>query len=677
METWKNGEEDAKDGKIPPERKAARMVEQGPRGDLHVWYAEQHVYEHWDWKKVKKYEKGKDEQGLVAYYGDPYRDNELVSEEELVLMTQCEFPNREMLAMKVYCDGLHSLLILVYKDMEKDSTFFEIRSKQSIQRHGFPVYMRGNLLIKVGKPYVAFGSSEGYVLVYKVDVLRDAPLRRANVGGPHSRVFHNFILFNAGHEISSHLQEGQVVFKTALFDHEPLFDIVGSWLVYCPTKKEVQYHKQMHSENSNLTTKSSSLYTPTKLPSSGPLLSRVLSSVSNTAADKLFKLSDLGTKKVHSYLKKKDNFIDKDVSLHSLSSSIGDAFFSTVDTLKKQARAYGENEVIHVIDIANGQTMALFKPPGGVLHLSLSPYDLHLVHASLKGDNLYMWDLCKLPKEVSLVGKFMRGKTSASIQDLVWFVNDNNTENLRGTNFGFGCITKRSGSVHWYNVNYLSGGNEANYPNTFDETSPNIPGKNQFSDSWILPSAKAVKFLKLPGCANVPGDLTQAQHNGSMWRHRKTGLVQLAFMDAENNLRLVSPLNGSHTFKYVLPKSLVSLVAGLESKLVDPWAPLIDPTPIAKMNDETPLSMAEIETAAPYLSFIHDKGIEFATYDFGDEGDAKLFDLFQDFGMEVPVRPLDVPSHVELRSALGLWENDNSASFLASSSTSTNEESVL
>lgn len=642
------------------------------------------MYEHWDWNKTDEYAKAEEDSahGTILIVWSKSSGTPSVSAGDcLVMKTQCVFPDRHVHGMKTYWDGTHALLFLLYRQgSECGSAYIEVRGERT-RTLRVPEYLEGSLLLKVSTTYLTLASENGYVYVMRIDPTSDDVLLHSHYSSLQLRLIRNLVLSNAGREIGNQISDDELVVKTAVFEKEPVFDLVGSWLVYCPTKKEVQYHEQMYLSEGGLAVRHAQapqeLPTPVRLPLSGPLLNRALSSVSNTAADKLFKLSDMGSKTVRSYLKKKDKIIDKDVSLHSISSSIGGVFLSTVDKIKKQAVTFGSHDYVRVMDLENGHTMALFKPPGGVSHLSLSPYDLHLVHANLKGDRLYMWDLCKLPIEVSIVGKFVRGKTSASIRDLVWFFNDNNSEAPSGTNFGFGVITKRSGSVHWYNVNYLSGGNEAsNTPNAFSGGAAAMAYKNQFADSWILPSAKAVKFCKLPGLANVPAEISLAPHCGPMWAKRRNRLLQLAFIDASDNMRLISPLNGSYNFKYVLHSAPVDVSKFKTRSEKHSWVPQFAPETSStnESSDDTPLSQAEIETCEPFLSLINDKSCEFTTYDLGEHSDKKFYELFLEFGMPITERLQRMNLQGDLELASGTSDNENLTSYAMTHSISSNSD---
>lgn len=538
-----------------------------------------------------------------------------------------------------------------------DEAFVEARIGDNVTKYTLPCWFKGSVSkMKVSSEFIVVSAVHGhlYVLKYEREHEHDSNSGRllpANLDGSLKSVFTHCTQPIVLEDLLLELSSSEILLKTATFDSAAVFDVMGTWLVYSPTKSEIDYFKRLQiSKDSAANGRSDkkavakSMYTPVKLPLGNPLLVSMMSSLSNNAFDKLFKLSQFGTKKFRSYMSSSENIIDKDVSLHSISNSIGKALYSTATKLKKQALSSSSNEFVKVIDLRNGQVMATFKPPGGISHLSLSPYDLHLIQVSYRGDNFYMWDLYKLPKEVSLVEKFTRGKTSAKIKDVVWFVNDKNTETLSGTNSGFGCVTKESGSLHWFNINYLFCGNEtSNYPNVINTgLAQKSPASGQFLDSWILPSNKALKFLKLPPASNM------SKSNNGADTNTRSALTQLSFLDSDGSLRLLSPLNGKHTFKYVLPKAPHNFTESTESTNDSNGnshhGPANNGIPIFPRSSETckgrkfdvPLSQTEIETAAPYMSLIKNRKVEILRYDLGDENGDAFFQLFASFGNEIP-----------------------------------------
>lgn len=623
------------------------VVEQGPNGELCIWYPTLSTFELWAWSGQTALSRG-EEDGL-PFYVPAEGENAAAVGDCLQLQSQFTVPGRKVLAMAFMQSEGETYFLNLWRG---ENLYLEIRLGEYFEHYTLPEYLVLGIVMKVSSDFVCISCSEGYIYVLERGPTKDQLLCVPNGDGSLQAAFARCTLPT---KEKDRLEDGadSLLFKTCTSDGDPIFDVVGSWLVYAPTKFEVDYFRQLlHSSDSSsakpkdLKKRRKLLYTPVKLPPAGPLFLRVVSTLSNSAFDKLFQLSEFSTKKFRGYLSRRDKIMDKDVSLHSISSSIGNAMYSTANKLKKHAMALGENEIIKIVDLSSGQIMATFKPPGGISHLSLSAYDLQLVQANYKGDNFYMWDLYKLPTEVSLIGKFVRGKTSANIKQMCWFMNNKNTDTIPGSNSGFGCITKKTGTVHWYNINYLSCGNESkNYPNVLNGVEQDV-SSGQFSDSWLLPSINAVKFCTLPGCSNVPSKVATYSHgHDPVWKKESMKLNQLAFLDSENNLKLVSPLNGKHTFKYILPTKPIELDVDRTCDQTV-WNPalLVKDAPVKKEQEmNTPLSQTEIETCSPYLSIINNKNVEIATYDFAESSDSMegFKQAFETFGMDLPLHVLD------------------------------------
>lgn len=618
------------------------LVKLGPNGEICIWYPLQHTFELWDWI-------GEDTTGTFRF--DPadletkaasslppgYQGDSLHLRSKLVVAGRRV---HDMMFMR--CDDGNVLFLNIFSSLNSPVSL-EVRRDHNVWQLPLPSYLEGDLRLKVSSQYVVVLTPAGYLYVYKYRPGHVCPLVTANKEGNLTNTF-NHSSRPIAEKSGLRMDGTELLLRTATTDEKPIFDIMGSWLVYTPTKVESDYYKQLVSSSDQVASSlqsqklRKSLYTSVKLPVPGPLLYRVVSSVSNSALDNLYKISEMGSKRVRGYLAKSDKIMDKDVSLHSISNSIGSALYSTANKIKKLAMSFGENEIIKVIDLTDGQVMAMFKPPGGVSCVSLSPYDLQLVHANYRGDSFYMWDLYRLPREVSLIGKFTRGKTSAIVQEIVWFVNNKNTEAVRGTNSGFGCITKGLGSIHWYNINYLSCGNKNNNnPNLLSGSRRDSTSEGQFLDSWILPSIKAQSFVKLPECSNMPSSLSSTQSRVVDSDFYKVN--RLAFIDQKNNLRLVSPLNGKHTFKYVLPTKPAASFPQCSPE--ESWNPVLFFRHMGSgdsLDFDTPLSQAEIETCTPFLSLINNKNVEIATYDIEKEDPVSAFyDRIKEFGADIPV----------------------------------------
>lgn len=601
---------DTTNGTTKPEPKGmSKIVEFGPSGEMYIYYPEKKVIELWDWSCPK----------AGTYRGDT-----------LNLIRTVHVLN-SVVAFKVGQFFGNSSLVLSTND---SVCLYDTRSTECAQFR-LPSFFKAPHTIKLSPSMFTIGSANGYIYLFKA------------LQGPRCS-FDFYTLHNIYQNITRPIADKDnittegLLLKACVSNDAPIFDIQGSWFAYCPTKTEMDHQRHLLHSNSNSTKKKGTrrefLFTDVKLPPSGPLLMRVVSSISGSALDKLYAISESGSKTIRDYWLKpkstKSNILEKDVSLHSISNNISQTLYSTANKLKKLARDSGEHKYIRIINLDSGQMIATFKPPSGVSHLSLSPYDLQLVQASAKGDSFYLWDLYRLPKEASLVGKFTRGNTSATISDICWFVNSEGQSLEDATNSGFGCISKKSGSLHWYNINYLSRGNQSNnHPNKLGKKLHQL-SNDQFLDSWVLPSIGASKFVKLPKVANVPARLSE----DSTLDKKLYNMDQLAFYDDRGELRLVSPLNGKHTFKYVLPKECQA-----KDPLKSPGSIFPLPRAADKQEEnnkfENPLSQTEIETCNQYLSIINDKRFELSTFDIDDEKD--VFDYLEEIGLEIPTRKVE------------------------------------
>ncbi|OBA23564.1 hypothetical protein METBIDRAFT_9816 [Metschnikowia bicuspidata var. bicuspidata NRRL YB-4993] len=623
------------------------LVENGPNGEVCIWYEAQHTYEIWNWRAAGPYALHREDGPVHThdFYDAATTGAEPYSGDTLALVSRFEAPGRAVAAMAFVAAENGSIFVSAYA--HAGHFYVEARADSRVQEFLLPAYLLGSdILLKGSLRFVVVSSSSGFLYVLRCIETPDALLEEANCDGSLQAVYSHStrtLVEKYGIEDTS---SSTILLKTATFDGSAIYDIVGTWLVYCPMRMETEYYKSLmrSTDESCLKPKgprtgAGNAYTSVKLPPKGPLFFRAASSLANSAIDRLFKLSQIGTKKVKTYWSPEHSFFDKDVSLHTISTSVSNALYSTASKIKKQADMIGENETVKIIDLSNGQIMATFKPPGGISHLSLSSYDLLLAQATYRGDSFYLWDLYKLPNEVSFVGKFVRGKTSAVIKEIFWFVNNKALDGLPVTNSGFGCISKKTGSVHWYNINYLFCANENdNFPNTMELLPQTIPKNGQFLDSWILPSINAVKLLKLPGFSNMPNNMS---HDGlapslSLDLHRCN---QLAFIDSALNLRLVSPMNGKHTFKYKLNQKPAASIAYSDGPSYSTWNPFAysdTGSCHTQQNFDAPLSQTEIETCNPFPGITKDRNVTISSYAFNSNKRDSFWDYFSTFGNEVP-----------------------------------------
>ncbi|KAG7664212.1 uncharacterized protein J8A68_002275 [[Candida] subhashii] len=618
------------------------IIENGPSGELLILFPNERKLEIWDWSSPSN---DCSSDGDTLFLQNQININlEITTEINVFKLYQ---KSQDEYHVLIICtDGIdyflqsHSFTIHNSVSKANSSCMLNKFNQDTLE-----------FTIKSSSKFICVGNNQGFLSLFEFNQ-ETKEIIPANDGMKLANIWKrscNPIISNPSFQ--GKVSDNELMLRTSVNgDSVPIFDIVDNWLVYSPTKFEYRHLKASndssitrkeipqssfdpivsnYSSNGETAKLKNSMFTPMKLPMSKPLLAKVFSSLSNTALDGLFKLSEVSSAKFKAYMGNNTNSSNKNVepaSINSISKSIGKLLYSTASTtatsLQNSTKNLkpNNNQILCILDLGNDKVMGTFKPPGGVSQVSLSPYDLQLVHANARGDSLYMWDLYRLPVEIEVIGKFIRGKTSGIIEEIFWFVNNydskQNEGDIFGSNSGFGVITKSTGSVHWYNINYLSGSLNNNHPNSFrkkttKQTTAVAPGK--FMDSWILSSFKAKQF------AAIPSDL------------RKENLNQLAIIDNNNYLKLISPLNGQHFYRFELPNCPVS----------SSCVPLLDED--IQMNGDydlfqqppgsksvTPLSQAEIQTCSPFLNLINNNRIEFALL----EQDYETFG--NEFGNQIP-----------------------------------------
>lgn len=615
----------------------ANFIESGPFGELLLVYPESSAIEIWYWIPPQfETVKSQDFSGDTLYF---YGSIEVAGHKKGKKTPDLD-PVSIIHSIKIINGNLKDgyKLLVVYKSEDRFSLEIHnvvLNHSSSFLNQELPLPEFYNeskeLTIKLNQKFIVVGNDEGYLYLYKVDPFTNKFVK-CNVNDQLKNLKKSSCLptlraFN----LTSKILDDEVVFRTSGFNSCPIFDLNNNWLVYSPTKAEYNQIKL-----NNYASNNSKTFTPVKLPNSKPLLNKLLESVSNQALDLLFKLSRFSSGKLNQYWlqgkeknKEKDENLDEtekqyDVTIDSIKTSLNSLFNQTIHSFNETTHnlQMNDNQILKIVDLSNDKILSIFKTPDGISNLSFNPYDLQLVNSNYRGDHFFIWDLMKLPNEVSLLGKFSRGKTSGIIDDIFWFTNNNegddvgaegSTKNslLSGTNSGFGCISKKTGSIHWFNINYLLGNLNNNLPNylgkefpvndNFESTSL---GKS-FLDSWILSSSshKYKKFIKLSNLLNLsPNNIFH--------------LNQLAVLDDHNNLKLISPLNGQNCYKFELPYSIT-----------DPSLTKLDPVVLDFHNldseNSSPLSQMEIETCKPFVNFLNFKNIEYSLYDFETKGEEK------------------------------------------------------
>lgn len=413
----------------------------------------------------------------------------------------------------------------------------------------------------------------------------------------------------------------------------PLFDLCGRWLVYSPTQITSQ-----------------TAYTPVKLPPPGLLLDRILENISSTTASSLKSLSDASVAGLRHYLAKDSQaastnshqakrtgnnviFVGSNTFNLDASGRVGSANTPTMSSLPAALSSFfstqHRSQPIQIIDLETQITVSTFLSPQGLSFLSLSPYDSVLATVSAKGENVFTFDLSFVPRQVSLSGKYVRGKTPAKVSHVEW--------DSKG---GLGIITSDKGSVHWF---------ERQPWNTYESQIGTLAVAGQ---SGVIPNSS--KMWKLSGwnvssMCMIPDAIGNESEFGSFREEtlspaRKLSQASIATENSvhyvkqnkiamlrEGEIVVVDVASGSCSWKYDLPSSPIA-----ETYLLPIFSVTADdcqPKPVqvheakkpvyrslASQGNVEPLSFYEMETCLPY-PFLHtDRHVILATYEASEEG---------------------------------------------------------
>ncbi|CAK9437983.1 uncharacterized protein LODBEIA_P23580 [Lodderomyces beijingensis] len=583
---------------MPKNVRPESIIEEGPDGEIFVFHKCPPVLEIWDAQAA---------------------DHDSASD-TIYLQAQIVLGNDfQLRCFKIVekCQGVYTMVAVV---SVKTFDYIETYALEpgSITLHSSIAlgFVSQSYELRANKSFACVGANDGYIHVFQIDSLQ-LHLKLGNGDSSMSGLQKNHRSALCDQKIAN-LKEDHVVIQTSTCGDCPIFDLVDGWLVYSPVQAEYKYLKAAkrnekprdssaslkadldpittNYNSSQLPRQRLSIFTPMKLPVSAPLYNKVIGSLSKSALDGLFTLSKFSSSKYREYM-------NNELELNKISKSVGTALYTNIQKSSEMLKP-NNNQIVTVLDLRNDKNLATFKPPGGVSAVSLSPYDMQLVTTNVRGDSLYMWDLFRLPKDISLIGKFARGQTAAVIKDIFWF-NKDDGQKQRGSNFGFGCISKASGSVHWYSTDFLSDGDSG--------TKGPLSGKSSRSrrkshdrppTNWTLSSFGAEKFV------NIFGN-------------------QLGVVNGEGTLKLIDASNGENFHEFRLPARAAKEFQNPES--------FTNTTATEGKESLNPISQAEIETCPPFLNLINRNNVEFATYTYNKEE-------LNEFGSVIPSVPISVKS---------------------------------
>lgn len=359
-----------------------------------------------------------------------------------------------------------------------------------------------------------------------------------------------------------------------MLNDDCLFDIQGRFLAYVPADGDDEFN----SEDTHLTRLNVPSY------NSKSVYSRLVENLSNTALDGISNIShnlqkkNLQTNPSQQQQQQQQHDIKKNLKLY-LSSFINGGGSSKDSKSSK----------VILIDLESQRQIACFKPPNGISNLSLSPYNSHLITINSRGNQIYKWDLTKIPNEIDLIDIQIRGKTSSIVGQIHWYSN-----NI------FQILTSQTGSIHSF-----------------------------FTDSnvhnWILPNLEISHIGRIrPYYYSTSATTTnnnKSVKNSSSSSSSSNNNMIIAKSKFSNDIYLID-LNGAYNLKYQLPtlpipRSLlpdyIPIYAVKEITIKTP-----PPQPLVgrKRAGKSSLSQVEIETCVVGEPLVKNRRFEFATYNF-------------------------------------------------------------
>ncbi|AOW06883.1 YALI0F08987p [Yarrowia lipolytica CLIB122] len=417
------------------------------------------------------------------------------------------------------------------------------------------------------------------------------------------------------------------------FPHSaPLLDLQGRWLAYCRDAPDLD-----------------GVLTPVGLPPPGPLLERVLESLSMTAATSLKSLVAAGSRYYWGYESSQPNTATSKAGLSMRSWNL----------LGRKP------PIVTVIDLQTGKEMCSFSPPSGLSFLSLSPYDLSIATASHNGEHVFTYDLTFADKEVNLISKHQRGKTPARVGGIIWT-----------TSGGLGIVNAKQGSLHWFqrNMEYPFYSEEAKLwklsgvrqgvSSCSDESSVlllrgnRLVSVNQASGSvnheWVFPLESAeptreTKQVPTPVSFSTPVSTSNAS---SVFPSCASSVHNSATPPSSRGFHSPSGISGQNSVLNALRETQEAANARISAERK------------ALLTAVDPLSVYELETCSPYPYFHSNKRTMQSTYAVGSNGHEKVpseSPQFNVFGGPIDYCPLDFgcgTGEVEMFGELDIEEYD-------------------
>ncbi|GMM31300.1 hypothetical protein DAMA08_040450 [Martiniozyma asiatica (nom. inval.)] len=257
--------------------------------------------------------------------------------------------------------------------------------------------------------------------------------------------------------------------------------------------------------------------------------------------------------------------------------------------------------------IKSPQIITQFPLSSGCSYIKLSPYDMYLITVSSRGDNIYLWDYTLFTSKIILQDKWVRGKTSGVVGNIIW---------SKGENI-FWIRTEGSGSLRGFVIdwsNYESAKDRKrkrkNFKNNNEITTKNGNFDFLINDSNFKPTSGMIWCL-----SNFHFKNFQLFQN-------KQSETFLACISKEDNILVINSQTGLIDSMICVPDKHAPISENFNFSNRNNIPVQIESK---NLNEIDPLDEVEIETCKPFLPLYDNKNIKFGTIE------GKTLNLF-DFG---------------------------------------------
>lgn len=205
------------------------LVENGPQGELFVFYLQAKVLEIWDWGKPN----------LRADRDTLYLQSRLKTRSSFNILSFKVLMRKEELY----------IVIAVVSENDVDNVYILSITSALIDVASSIVlpFSSKNYSIKGNSTFVCIGTDSGAIHVYRFDG-ESLVLRSANINSALSNIKRNCCNIPGRTDVCG---DENLLLQTSCSDGSAIFDIIEGWLVYCPTKSEYTYLKDIKRNDNN------------------------------------------------------------------------------------------------------------------------------------------------------------------------------------------------------------------------------------------------------------------------------------------------------------------------------------------------------------------------------------------------------------------------------------------